>query len=292
MKKYGERYDHILAYWGNYTATCAYIFHLLSGRKIPFSMFLHAGTDLYRNQVFLKQKLLYSDNIITVCEFNRHFIRTLYPDLFPLIEHKIKVHHLGLDINGLQFSLEREASNILVAIGNMNKKKGFDFLLHAISILRNRNIDVTLEFVGDGEEANNLIYLSKNLNISRFINYHGWVPFKEVQDVLSRATILVHPSSDLGDAVPTVIKESMALGTPVIASDIVGIPELLDGGRCGLLVPPRNSEKLADAIELLIRDSSMRRDYAIKARAFAKEKFDVRKNTQYLAQILRNSERM
>src|SRR5207249_4575754 len=62
-RQHRNQYDHVLAYWGNYSATCAYMFQRLIGRQIPFSMFLHAGMDLYDNQTFLRQKLLYADNI-------------------------------------------------------------------------------------------------------------------------------------------------------------------------------------------------------------------------------------
>ena len=64
------RYDHVLAYWGNYAATCAYLFHRLATPDVPFSIWLHAGTDLYARPIFMREKLLYANNIITCCEFN------------------------------------------------------------------------------------------------------------------------------------------------------------------------------------------------------------------------------
>ena len=70
--------------------------------------------------------------------------------------------------------------------------------------------------------------------------------------MMRRATLLVHPSIGLGDAVPTVIKEAMALGTPVVASAVAGIPELLDEGRCGVLTPPRDPVALSEAMERLL----------------------------------------
>jgi hypothetical protein len=69
-QQFTDNFDHVLAYWGNYAATCAYLFNRLIDRPVRFSMFLHAGTDLYRKQVFLKQKLLYAQNIVVACEFN------------------------------------------------------------------------------------------------------------------------------------------------------------------------------------------------------------------------------
>src|SRR5262245_47724290 len=78
-QKYGIQYDHVLAYWGNYTATCAYLFHRLLPSSIPFSIFLHAGIDLYLNQVFLREKLLATKNIITCSYFNRSFLEKRFP---------------------------------------------------------------------------------------------------------------------------------------------------------------------------------------------------------------------
>src|SRR5881396_2615115 len=80
---HADRYDHVLAYWGNYAATCAYAFHRLIHRPIPFSIWLHAGADLYRTPVYLRQKLAYADSIVTCCEFNRTYIAEHYADVSP-----------------------------------------------------------------------------------------------------------------------------------------------------------------------------------------------------------------
>ena len=289
--QFANRYDHILSYWGNYAATYAYVAHRIINRQIPFSMFLHAGTDLYRNQVFLKEKLLYADNIIVVCDFNKQFIAKLYPDIYHQISGNIYLHHLGLDLNELNYQPMNRVSNTVVGVGFLSKLKGFDFLIKAIYELICKGIMVKVEIVGDGEEANNLRALAQSLGIIQYVHFHGWLTFAGVRDVMSRATVLVHPSSDLGDAVPTVIKEAMALGTPVIASDIVGIPELLDKGHCGILVPPRDSGKLAEAIELMLREPLLRMDYAKKARDFAEKKFDLWENGRFLTRLLLETRR-
>jgi glycosyltransferase involved in cell wall biosynthesis len=95
----------------------------------------------------------------------------------------------------------------------------------------------------------------------------------------------------LGDAVPTVIKEAMALGTPVIGSTAVGIPELLDQGRCGVLVPERQPDRLADAIAMLLRRGDLRDELARAGRAFAVRTFDLWRNGQRLADLLRTTRR-
>ena len=102
-RHYRDDYDHILAYWGNYAATCAYIFHRLIGRQIPLSIFMHAGIDLYQYQIYIREKFLYADNIITCSEFNKKFISEHFSDIFHLITNKVYVHHHGIDLSEFSY---------------------------------------------------------------------------------------------------------------------------------------------------------------------------------------------
>jgi colanic acid/amylovoran biosynthesis glycosyltransferase len=286
-----RKYDHILAYWGNYAATSAYMFHRLTNGDSAFSIFLHAGTDLYRDQVFLKQKLLYADNIFVVCDFNRQFLQNLYPSIFPKISNSIYLYHLGLDLEEFPYSPDNRPESKIIAVGALTKLKGFDFLLYAVKDLISRGIGVEIDLIGDGEERASLELLAQQLEIADRIKFFGWLPFKEVKNAMLQAALLVHPSSDIGDAVPTVIKEAMALGTPVVASQIAGIPEILDYGRCGELVPPKEVKALSDAIEKMLRNEPLRKNYAKLGRRFAEDKFDLWRNGRKLADILHTTKR-
>jgi len=279
--------DHVLAYWGNYSATYAYVFHRLIDRDIPFSMFLHAGIDLYRDQVFLKEKLLYADNIFVVCEFNRQYIKELYPEIYSSIETKIHLYHLGLNLDDYIYKRNGRIPGRIIAVGRLDKKKGFDYLMRALHALLLRGQEVELELVGDGEEKKSLMKLAGQLGIQDQVLFRGWLSFDEVKSSMAQAAILVHPSPGLGDAVPTVIKEAMAMGTPVIASSVAGIPELLDYGRCGILFPPRDTKALSDALFSLLNDNDMRYQYAQKGRIYAEEKFDLWHNGYILTKQLR-----
>jgi colanic acid/amylovoran biosynthesis glycosyltransferase len=291
-KRYKGDYDHILAYWGNYAATCAYMFNRLIDRPVPFSMFLHAGMDLYEGQVFLKEKLLYANNIFVVCDFNKVFLSQRYPDIFPEISSKIHKYHLGLDLSEFKYDLENRFRSKILAVGSLEKHKGFDYLLRAGQIISSRGLEFQIEIIGEGKEKISLERLATELKIENRVTFLGWLPSDEVRTAMTRATILVHPSSGLGDAVPTVIKEAMAVGTPVIASSIAGIPELLDEGRCGILVAPQDSKAIADAIEKLVTDKPVRLRYANTARRYAEETFDLWRNGQQLAGLLRATTRV
>jgi glycosyltransferase involved in cell wall biosynthesis len=83
----------------------------------------------------------------------------------------------------------------------------------------------------------------------------------------------------------------MAVGTPVIASDVAGIPEALDDGRCGVLVPPKDVGALADAIDALLNDGERRRRFAALGRRRTEELFDLTTNGARLAERLRATTR-
>jgi glycosyltransferase involved in cell wall biosynthesis len=290
-QEHRDDYDHVLAYWGNYAATCAYAFHRLLDRPVPFSIWLHAGADLYDTPVHLKQKLLYADQIVTCCAFNRKYLEQNYSDIFPSISEKINVCYHGLNFPDFAYQPRGRQPQKVIAVGRLSKEKGFRYLLQAAQRLVSEGTNVELEFVGDGPEVAALKTLAEQLRLTDRVRFRGWLKFNEVQKAIVEATILVHPSDGLGDGLPNVIREAMALGTPVIASDIAGIHEALDDGECGLLVPPRNVEALATAIKTLLTNSEQRQVFADRARKRAEEKFDMWRNGRNLADLLRATKR-
>ena len=279
-------FDHILAYWGNYAATCAYLFHCLIGKRIPLSIFLHAGTDLYRTRIYMKQKLRSVQRIITCLEFNRDFILRHYSETIPSLEDKIHIYYHGLDFSEFLYTPNGRLPRRVLAVGRLSKRKGFEQLLYAVHGLKLRGIDIECELIGDGDQASYLKNLAVELHIADSVIFRGWQKFEEVKTAMSKATILVHPSTGLGDGLPNVIKEAMALGTPVIASDVAGIPEAIGGNCYGLLVPPKDLDALADAIEKLLGDNALRGRLALAARQQAENKFDLWRNGQALANAL------
>jgi glycosyltransferase involved in cell wall biosynthesis len=289
--QYADRYDHVLAYWGNYAGTCAYVFHRLINRPIPFSIWLHAGTDLYLRQVFLREKLVYADNIVTCCAFNRQYLSQRYPDLAPQIADKTHVCYHGLDLSTFPFVPDHRPAGRIIAVGRLARFKGFDYLLRAARALRDRGMTVEIELIGDGPEHGALEALALELGIADSVVFRGWLPFSAVQAAMSQATILVHPSDGLGDGLPNVLREAMAVGTPVIASRVAGIPEALDDGRCGTLVPPKDVHALTDAIAALLGDADLRRRHATLGRRRTEELFDVWRNGARLAERLRSTTR-
>ncbi len=289
-RELGWRYDHVLAYWGNYPGTCAYLFHRFAGRQIPFSLCLHARIDLYGPQPLLRQKLLYADSVITVSEFNRRFLQEQYGDVFQQIAPKIHVNYRGLDFREFPYQPDHRCSRRVLAVGRLSKEKGYDCVLRAVAELLSRGVDVELELIGDGPERNALRALAKRLRIMHKVTFRGWLLFNDVRDAMLRAALLVNPSRE--DAFPTVIQEATALGTPVVASRVQGAAELLDDGRCGILVPAQDVRALADAIATLLANPALRHTYADLARKHAEQTLDLWRNGARLADQLRSTRRL
>ena len=287
----GREFDHVLAYWGNYSGTAAWAFHEAVGRATPFSIWLHAGTDLYSKPIHMRTKLLYADNILTCCAFNRSYIAEHFADIYPRIEHRVQVFHHGLDMAEYPFGRADRHPHRVVAVGRLSAYKGFEYLLRAIATLRGSGRAVELDLVGGGELRAELERLAKELDIAANVTFRGWVEHPEARAAIRSATLLVHPSGRLGDGLPNVVREAMALGTPVIGSDVAGIPDALGQG-CGVLVPPGDSVALATAIAELLDDPEGRDRIAATARRRAEKEYDLRVNGRRLAHLLEHTGRL
>lgn len=286
-KEFHGCFDHVLGYWGSYPGTCAYAFHRLDGSRVPFSLFLHAGADLFRprERAFLRQKLCSAQHVITCSEFSRNFLLDLYPELQPELEHKLFLYHHGLDFAEFPFQPDERLPRRIVAVGRMDAEKGFDLLLSAAAELNDVAGDLEIEFVGDGPQLNRLRKQADALGLGGRVIFRGWQSFSEVQEAMKRATLLVHPSPVIGDGIPNVLKEAAALGTPVIATNISGLPEAVDYGKSGVLVPPHDPIALAEAILRLVEHPELRRELSFAGRRYAEKKFDLWKNGRELADL-------
>ena len=274
--------NHILSFWGNYSATGAYI--LSKTLDIPYSTYLHAGTDLYRKQTYLIQKLLMAKKIICVCDFNRKFIKKLYPNYYSRLENKIIIHHLGLDLNRMMSEPlnENDQEFKICFVGALEDYKGPLYILKAFKMFLDDYKTGNIYLCGEGNLKMNLKqYVMKN-NISEHVYFMGNCSNDLVNKTISNCHVLVHASPYIGDAVPTVIKEAMSLSRAVIATDIAGIPELVCNNKSGIIVPPQNIDAIAKSFEKLHLDKHKCRMMGEEGQNIAKIKFNLWKNTEIL----------
>jgi len=149
----------------------------------------------------------------------------------------------------------------LAFVGTNWRIKGLDVLLRAVARLAGR--DVRLTVAGSSELAGNrpFVRLAGRLGLADRVTFAGRLDRPALADLLARSDALVLPSRQ--EALGVSVLEALAAGVAVIASDVGGIPEILNGGTAfGLLVPPNNPPVLADAIVRLADDAALRRRLA------------------------------
>jgi glycosyltransferase involved in cell wall biosynthesis len=280
--------DHIVSFWGNYSGTVAYFV----ARKVnlPFSTYLHAGTDLYRDRAFLLEKLTYAKKIICVCQFNVDFLKKVYPADFVKLRDKILVHHLGLDLSRYESIPCEKNSHVfkVCCIGSLEKYKGSLLVLQSVYKLIEAGRRVELVFCGRGPLEKELKFFCKEHNIVEYVQFKGVCSIEVVKNIIQDSHCLVHGSPDIGDAVPTVIKEAMALGRPVVATQIAGIPELVADGVTGILVKPGEIKEMTAALRYLDNNRDLAEEMGKAGRLRAEQLFDLWRNTKALLTALLN----
>lgn len=141
---------------------------------------------------------------------------------------------------------------IVLALGRLVGKKGFDYLIRAVPEVLAQRPEVRFVIVGQGPEHERLQQLAQSLNVADRVLLPGAAPWSEVASYLKMCTMFVVPSvHDMGgnlDGLPTTVLEAMAAGRPVIATPIGGIPLVVEQDRTGLLVTEADSPALARAI--------------------------------------------
>ncbi|MGB2763544.1 MAG: glycosyltransferase family 4 protein [Candidatus Aminicenantaceae bacterium] len=147
-----------------------------------------------------------------------------------------------------------EKSLIIGTVGRLVPVKGHEFLIKAAKYIISKYPEAFFVFTGDGPLEQNLERQAFKLGIKDNIIFLGWRD--DVAKIISIYDIFALPS--LNEGMGRVLAEAMALGKPIVASNVGGIPDLVTHGKNGFLVPTRNSEKLAKYIQILIEDKEQR----------------------------------
>jgi glycosyltransferase involved in cell wall biosynthesis len=159
----------------------------------------------------------------------------------------------------------------IAATSRLSPEKGLPHLLRAVSMLRDRDVDVDLVLAGEGPSRGQVEGLVRDLRLDDRVRLLGDVAHDAVPGVLQDADIFALPSTWEGFGVSAV--EASAMRLPVVASDVHGIPDVVVDGGTGLLVPPGNAAALAAAIERLARDGALRGRMGDAGRAFVEANY-------------------
>ena len=181
----------------------------------------------------------------------------------------------------------RNKSNLkILYIGWLEKEKGINELIHAISLLIHKKYKIELILIGDGSLRNTIEnYIEKN-KINNYLKLKGWLKSKEIKNYLKEADIFVLPSWQEG--MPNSLIEAVSSGIPSVVSSVGVIPNYFRHLENILLIEPKNITNLQEAIESLINDFDLRTKLSTNGVLTAKNSFSEEKSLKYLSEIIKH----
>jgi colanic acid/amylovoran biosynthesis glycosyltransferase len=194
---------------------------------------------------------------------------------------KIRVHRSGISLKAFPYSgryrMKGEPTR-LVSVARLTEKKGLRFAVDAVAEAVRQGRRISYSIIGDGEEREALERQIARLGLDGHISLLGWRSREEVVGILGGSHILVAPSitASTGDqeGIPNALKEGMAMGLPVLSTVHGGIPELVQDGVSGFLVPEGDARALAEKLCLLAESPGLWQKMGQSGRARIEAEYD------------------
>jgi colanic acid/amylovoran biosynthesis glycosyltransferase len=234
--------EHVHAHFGTNSAEVAMLAHTLGGPTWSFTV--HGPEEFDKAPLIgLAEKIRSSTFVVAISFFGRS-------QLYRLVDRaqwrKIHVIHCGVDSTFLDAASRMPEGRKLVCVGRLCEQKGQFLLIEAAQRLAKEGIDFQLTLAGDGELRSEIEGLIEQLGLSDKVSITGWISGEQVRCEILASRALVLPS--FAEGLPVVLMESMVLLRPVISTYIAGIPELVENGKSGWLVPAGDVDALCDAM--------------------------------------------
>jgi glycosyltransferase involved in cell wall biosynthesis len=282
---------HLHAHFAHGATTIAMLASRLTG--LPFSFTAHAK-DIYLAELnpghLLTTKLRRARFVVTCTEANKTYLQA------HLRTTPIHVIYHGLDTALFKPAFPRTtpAKPMILSVGRMVEKKGFNYLLAACRRLKDSGYDFQCRIIGGADKHTPVIEaLIEQLQLSDIVTLQPAVTQEELASIYNQATLFALPCQiiDNGDrdGIPNVLVEAMAMELPVVSTNISGIPELVEHRHNGLLVEQKSAAALASAMSELLNNPGLRKRLGLAARERVCRLFDARTNTTSLKTLFTNA---
>jgi glycosyltransferase involved in cell wall biosynthesis len=289
-----NRVDHFHVHFANRAAHTALFLKAMA--NIPFSITAH-GQDFmadFGNDDLLREICAAAEFVAVETEYSRGLMAQRCP------ESADKIHRVYNGMNLANFlgpagTVQPAGPVRILSVGRLVSFKGFEYLIEACELLRQRSVHFRCEIIGDGPLRESLQQRIDELRLGALVTLEGALPQDRVIEKLERCDIfaLASTSDDKGasDVFPTVILEAMASARAVVSTTMAGIPESVVDKETGLLVPAGESGLFADALEVLCRDSELRARYGSAGRTRIENHFQIETTVRPLIELFEKQRR-
>ena len=239
---------------------------------------IRKGLALIKNR--RRFKIVY-DKLVDAVITPSHALGDYLLELLPwLVSEKVHVLHNGVEIpEGVEKGRFRKELNIgedtflAVILGRFDLHKGHKYLFEALAMIKDEITDILVAVVGGGDQEKMFRDETERLGIADIVKFLGHR--SDVNNILSDADLLIHPS--LLEGMPNAVLEALANGTAVLATDIPGVNEIMDGKEVMALVPPADSKAIAEKLMQLKSDSVYRNKLAVEGKEHVAENFSIKR---------------
>jgi colanic acid/amylovoran biosynthesis glycosyltransferase len=281
-----RRIRHVHAHFAGIAARTAYWMKQFYG--ITYSFTGHANdifceTDL---PVSLDELVKEARLVATETDYSRDWLRRRCPQWAAKIERVHNGIHPG-EFTRADFAAEPPE---IISVGRLIEKKGFGELIEACAMLRDRGVQYRCRIVGTGPLENALLDQIARAGLTGHVLLEGARPEADVIAFLRQARVFAlactRDADGGSDNLPTVIMEAMAAGLPVVSTRVAGVPEMIQDCATGRLLDEHDVPGLASALEGLLKDAALARQWGTAGRAMVERVFATERTTSELKHLL------
>jgi len=263
----------------------------LLGRLSGFHPFIISvwGTDVFdfpKKNIFFKRILKNNLKFADVVLSTSHIMAR---ETSKYTDKNIIVTPFGIDLK--RFTKIPGSNNpnffTIGTVKSLEEKYGINYLIQSFFLFQQKvkSANVKLLIVGSGSLENHLKETVKKLGIAHLCEFTGKVPYDKVPFFHNQMDVCLCLSIDDSESFGVAAIEASACGNPVIVSNVGGLPEVIKDGATGIVIPPKNSEAAALAIEKLYFDEGFRRRLGVKGRKRVQDKYDWEENIKQMEKI-------
>ena len=205
--------------------------------------------------------------------------------------HRLQVIHNGIDCSQFQRTQSVETAKgqlgvphgrlLIGAVGRLSVEKGFEFLIRSVDQLIREGLDIGLIIVGEGDQHAELSSLIRSLNQRERIQLLGFqsemLPLYEAMDVFAMSSIR--------EGLPNVILEALAMGIPILATEVAGLPDVITDGKTGFLVPIGDESAWTMKLKKLLMDADLRGRFGLAGQQMVQEQYSFKHRMQQMAEV-------